>query len=247
MAKSPLTWNGVDSQGKPALWNSGQLWGGGSQPTTPTKPMYQLRVHLGFATASDHSLEETATSVLSKLYDEPIFANPPVSKAELQAALTAFSLAIAAALQGGPEATAEKNNKREDLISLLRKLAGFVQERHGNDLAVLLSSGFEAVSNNRAQSQLEQPKIKDILNGMTSQLILRVTRVENAKCYEVRYSLLAPNGAPGPLQSGGLHTSSRALPIGNLTPGGNYQFQVRAIGGITGYSDWSDPVSHMCM
>ena len=37
------------------------------------------------------------------------------------------------------------------------------------------------------------------------------------------------------------------MPVNGLTPGTNYTFQVRAIGGSTGYSDWSDPVSHMSM
>ncbi|MFO1481723.1 MAG: fibronectin type III domain-containing protein [Verrucomicrobiaceae bacterium] len=52
---------------------------------------------------------------------------------------------------------------------------------------------------------------------------------------------------PGPYQSGGLFTNSRSMAINGLTPGGNYQFQVRAVGGSTGYSDWSDPVSHMSL
>jgi len=33
----------------------------------------------------------------------------------------------------------------------------------------------------------------------------------------------------------------------NLTPGTTYNVQVRAIGGSTGYSDWSDPSSHMSL
>jgi hypothetical protein len=41
--------------------------------------------------------------------------------------------------------------------------------------------------------------------------------------------------------------SSRALPVGGLTPGSNYQFQVRAVGGSTSYSDWSNPVSHLSL
>lgn len=49
------------------------------------------------------------------------------------------------------------------------------------------------------------------------------------------------------MQNGGLFTNSRNMPINALTPGGNYQFQVRAVGGSTGYSDWSDPVSHMSL
>jgi hypothetical protein len=32
-----------------------------------------------------------------------------------------------------------------------------------------------------------------------------------------------------------------------LTPGTTYSLQVRAVGGSTGYSDWSDAVSHMSL
>jgi len=37
------------------------------------------------------------------------------------------------------------------------------------------------------------------------------------------------------------------MPVNGLVPGTMYQVQVRAIGGSTGYSDWSDAVHHMCM
>jgi len=47
-----------------------------------------------------------------------------------------------------------------------------------------------------------------------------------------------------PWVDGGLFTNSRGMPINALNPGDNYQFQARAVGGSTGYSDWSDAVSH---
>jgi len=53
--------------------------------------------------------------------------------------------------------------------------------------------------------------------------------------------------ASGAWQSGGLFTNSRSMPLNGLTPGTNYSLDVRAVGGSTGYSDWSDPVSHMSM
>ncbi len=34
--------------------------------------------------------------------------------------------------------------------------------------------------------------------------------------------------------------------IAGLAPGTAYVFQARAIGGSTGYSDWSNAVSRMC-
>jgi len=44
-----------------------------------------------------------------------------------------------------------------------------------------------------------------------------------------------------------MFTNSRSMPLNNLIPGTNYTVQVRAIGGSTGYSDWSDAVSHMSL
>src|SRR4051812_6558804 len=106
--------------------------------------MPQLRVLLGFTNAPDHALEETAGAVIAGLYDNPAFPGPPappVTKAELQAALTAFTESIAAQTNGGPAATAHKNDMRDALIALLRKLAGYAQEFGDNNLAKILSTG----------------------------------------------------------------------------------------------------------
>jgi hypothetical protein len=64
---------------------------------------------------------------------------------------------------------------------------------------------------------------------------------------KLEIAALGAGGAPGPWQGGGLFTNSRSMPLNGLTPGTNYTIQVRAVGGATGYSDWSDPVSHMSM
>jgi chitodextrinase len=37
------------------------------------------------------------------------------------------------------------------------------------------------------------------------------------------------------------------MTIDGLTAGTTYMFQVRAVGGSTRYSDWSNPVSRMCV
>ncbi len=108
----------------------------------------------------------------------------------------------------------------------------------------LRSSRFEAVSINTASVPLENPSIQEILNGVSGQLLPRIDRIKNAKGYEVRYALVAPNGTPGPLIDGGIFGSTRNLAINGLNPGDNYQMQIRAVGSSTGYSDWSDPVSH---
>ncbi|MBI3879313.1 MAG: fibronectin type III domain-containing protein [Verrucomicrobia bacterium] len=209
--------------------------------------MSTLRVLLGFVNAPDHFLEETAGAVIDNLYGKPAFPTPPVTKVALQAGLTAFTDAIAGQAQGGTAATADKNNKRDALVALLRQLAAYVQDKSGGDLATLLGSGFEAVSTSRAKQPLPKPQIAEINNGNSGQLLVKVKPVPNAKCYEGRYAALGAGGAAGPLQNAGLFTNSRAMPVNGLTPGTMYRFEFRAVGGTTGYSDWSDAVSHMSM
>lgn len=250
MAATPLTWDGTDAQGNSLRWDSTLTWDG----TLPqsNRRMPQLRVLLSFAQGPDMDLHERAQAVHDNLYTSPLWTVPPnpvipVTAVNLAAASTAFTAAIAAADQGGPPDTALKNDKRDALIDLLRHLANYVQENHGNDLAKLLASGFEAASTSNASGPLDAPTIKDILNSGSGQLTLRIGAIANAKCYEVRYALIGSGGTPGPWQSAPLFTSSRGIIVTGLTPGGNYTFQIRAVGGSTGYSEWSDAVSHMSL
>jgi len=207
-----------------------------------------LRVNLSFASTTDTGLDDFTEGVLLKLYPHASYPTPPVTSAALTTARNNFSTAVAAANLGGPAQTADKNNKREILVGLLRELAGYVQDHHGNDLAVLLGSGFFAVSTNRAPAPLPAPSIKKIRYGISGQLLVSITPVPNAKCYELRYALLAPDGTPGPWQTAPEpFTDSRSLKADNLTPGAEYKLQARAIGGTTGASDWSDAVTKRAM
>src|SRR5437867_2999593 len=104
-----------------------------------------------------------------------------------------------------------------------------------------------AMTRNRLPSPLPKPSITLIDNGHSTQLIVRVRAVPSAKSYEVRCAAIGAGGVQGAWQPGGIFTSSRSMPVNGLVPGTSYTFQVRAVGGSTGFSDWSDPLSHMCM
>jgi len=69
---------------------------------------------------------------------------------------------------------------------------------------------------------------------------------EKRNKYEVRSAAVGADNAPGSWQSDGLFTNSRSMTVAGLVPGTTYSFQVRAVGGSTRYSDWSNPVSRMC-
>ena len=51
----------------------------------------------------------------------------------------------------------------------------------------------------------------------------------------------------GDWEPGVFSSDSRRIVFEGLTPGTIYTVQVRALGGSTGQSDWSDPSSHMAM
>jgi hypothetical protein len=206
----------------------------------------RIRIADRLKSQSAEQLITTAGAVISGLTNNPAFPVPTVDLKAVQTAADDLNVALAAQLHGGMAATAEKNNKQEALIALLRKLKHYVEDNCGNDLAVMLTSGFQAAATTRNRAPLSNPSILDVYHGNSAELVVKATSIARAKCYEVRIAAVNAGNTPGPWQSAGLFTAARSLIIRGLTPGTTYVFQVRAIGGSTGYSDWSNPVSRMC-
>lgn len=204
----------------------------------------RLRVSQTFANNSDNYLVATTASVIVNLYPNAELPSPPVPKLTLETIFTAFTGARAVQSQGGTLATSLKNDRREELIAQLRNLAFYVQVASNNSLSVLLSSGFQPVSTNRAQAQLDTPAVIRITPGVSEQSLVTLTAVANSRCLELQVAEIGEDGIPGPFVSVGLFSNSRKIPVNNQIPGRMYGYQGRAIGGLTGYSDWSDVVTH---
>ncbi len=206
----------------------------------------QIRIADGLLKQSAEQLVTTAGAVVTGLTGNAAFPAPTVDLKAVQSAADSLNEALAAQAHGGTAETAEKNIRKETLIELLRKVKRYVEDNCGNDLAVLLSSGFQAAVLTRIRSPLASPSILSIDFGNSTELKLRVTAIGHAKCYEVRSASVGADNAPGPWQAAGVFTNSRSMTITGLVPGTTYMFLVRAVGGSTGSSDWSNPVSHMC-
>ena len=203
--------------------------------------MTNYRVSLSFAQLSDPDLSDFTNTVGTSLTNNADFTKPPITPATLTTQLDDFNTAQAASSGGGPQATAAKNDARAVVETSLRLLANYVQGA-ANDLPSLLSSGFQTVNRNTSSSPLEKPAVLAVENAASTQLLLRLSPITNARAYEVRVSY-GPNGWQGV----GVFTQARRVVVENLTPGTTYNIQARAVGGSTGYSDWSDPVSHMAL
>jgi chitodextrinase len=200
------------------------------------------KVSLGFAELSDTGLDNFAQGVIAALTGNPTYPTPPVTLANLQAAVDDFTTRMAAAQTGGVSETAAKNNSRDVLVGMLRKVATYVQLTCNDDPSLLLTSGFQMQSTNRASAPLEKPHGLNIKNGGSGRLVARVDPVKNANTYEGRTK--AANGEWLPSVFSG---DSRRITFSGLSPGTNYTIEVRALGGSTGQSDWSDPSTHMAM
>jgi hypothetical protein len=202
--------------------------------------MASLRVALGFAQLPDSELSDFSGSVVLKMQGNPGYITPVVPLGDITAARTAFDTAIIAAAQGGTELTAIKRAARAALVVLLRTQAAYVQSIAGDDQALLLSSGFWNTSTERVRKPLPKPSILSIDNFATTQLLAKATPLDNARAYEARFRVGAQ-----PWQNAGVFTKARGILLSNLIPGSMCDVQVRGVGGSLGYSDWSDPVSHM--
>lgn len=203
--------------------------------------MPNYRVSLSFVKLRDADLDEFGSTVVASLTGNASFPTPLVPLATLGTARTDFHDALVEASGGGAMDVAMKNQKRLVLEDLLRQEASYVQGLAGQDLAMLLSSGFNANSTNRSRSPLEKPVVASLENLATTMLLLRLDPVVNARAYEVQ----TRNG--GGWVPAGIFTQARSIVLPGFTPGQTYTVQARAIGGATGYSDWSNPVSHMAM
>ena len=205
-----------------------------------------VRIADRLTTQSAEQLVATAATIITGLTGNAAFPSLPVDLKTVQAAVDDLNSAIVAQAHGGPAATAEKHHKKDALIALLRQLKHYVEDHCGNDVAVVLTSGFQPAVINRTRVPLDNPAILAVDLGNSGELVLKVTPIARVKCYEVRFAANGAGAVPGNWQTAGLFTNSRSITVGNLTPGTAYTVQVRAVGGSTGYSEWSNPVSRMC-
>jgi hypothetical protein len=96
----------------------------------------RIRIADRFKSQSAEQLITTTGAVITGLTDNPAFPAPTVDLKAVQAAADELNAALAAQAHGGTAATAEKNNKQEALIALLRKLKHYVEDNCGNDLCL---------------------------------------------------------------------------------------------------------------
>jgi hypothetical protein len=203
--------------------------------------MPNIRTNRKFATLPDTDLSRFAGKVIDGLTKNTQFPTPPVAVEDLTSAKTAFDQAVVKAVKGGSLATAKKNAARAALVDALTKDASYVDINCDEDLSLLLSSGYEPVSTNRAQRMLNAPQIIAVEPVQSGQLRARIKADPHSKSFVGRIKE-AGGTEFGPSIS---FKNSRSILFKGLTAGVTYVLELMAVGGSTGQSDWSEPATKM--
>jgi hypothetical protein len=167
--------------------------------------------------------------------DPTKFPNLPVDPKDIVAQANDLAAKQAAMITGGSVEKAARDKAFQLLASSLDLDANIVEVVAGNDLELLLSTGYLPVSTNRACSPLDPTAIASLSNNGTGSVLLRLMPVTNAKSYQVQLS----TDAGKTWTEAGIYTQARRVVLNALTPATTYQVRARAIGGSTGASDWT--------
>ena len=204
--------------------------------------MAAVRVLLAFRRLPASGLCLYALKVHDAMAGNSLFPDPPFDLAELKSSAQALEQADIAAQDRGSALIDRRKRLEQGVIGQLRELAAYVQFIAQGNPQIIYAAGFETASQNTSQTPLPRPQLYSIYNPASTQLGLKVKPLRNARVYEVQVH--TGDGQWRPQQT---FQNTRRMWVTGLVPGTMYWVRVRAIGGSTGQSDWSDTVSHMCI
>ena len=217
------------------------------------KRQHPIKSLLNFRTLTAEVVLSTSTHIFTEIYNNPNYTPPqapapPVDPATLKSANDSLAAAIAAAVDGGKKAIAQKKAQKDVVVKLLTQLAHYAEANCKDDVTIFLSSGFTAKSSIRATTPPASESIRKIEPGPDSgDMRVSLMKYTDAASYEIRWALLGTDGVPGAwtTQAIGKIIKSPST-ISGLKPATTYVFQARALT-KTGYSDWSDSVTRVAV
>jgi hypothetical protein len=204
--------------------------------------MRKAKVLRSYQRKSDTALSEFALHVKTEMDGNALFPTPAIAAGVMEDAANDFNTAIGNAIDGSKADTVAKNVARTALILKLDAQADYVEGIANGDVGKILSSGFDATKTTITSSPLATPNINSVRNHASGKLKLIITAIKNASGYEVQASV-----GSGAWVTVATPASTRLMIVEGLTPGTLYNLRVRAIGGSTGHSEWSDVVGHMSL
>jgi hypothetical protein len=173
--------------------------------------------------------------------DPALFPNLPFDPKTISTMAADLIAKQGATITGGTPETAARDKAFDALADALNADANIVENVVGLNMEMLLATGFLPVSTNHTSSPLDDTDIVSLQNNGTTQALLQLLPVRNARSYQLQIST---DGGKTWLEAG-ISTRATRIVLPNLTPGTTYFVRARAIGGSTGASAWAAPRSIM--
>ncbi|MEC3879127.1 fibronectin type III domain-containing protein [Parapedobacter sp. 10938] len=195
----------------------------------------------GFLRMRDDELARQTATIIQAMTDNANFATPVPDLPSLQAGLDDYLLKLSVATKrGGTEETALKNEAKEVLADLLRKLAFYVNNNTGGMLSVLKSSGFPTTDYPMAgdlPGRVYDVRIRD--GRFDGEVNITFKPVNKVLFYEYRYAL-SIKGETEPQWGDPVMTTRSKLNYLTVPQRmREYVVQVRSVNAY-GRSPWSD-------
>ena len=193
---------------------------------------------------NDAQLVTDVTAITTAMTGNPSYPTPLPSLADVTTAKDGFVTALANAADGGTLLTAIKNEKRAELVALVRNLASYAQVACNGDMTVLLSSGFPIQKPQREPvGVLPAPaRLTMTLGPRSGELRTAAERIPGAAIYN--WQLTTAANPTVVLQS--VQTTAASVTFDGLTPGVVYRAVANVVG-AAGPSNWSEPVTQMAL
>jgi Fibronectin type III domain len=207
-----------------------------------------IKAKLGFNKKMPTEILLSANAVHVGINDDTEdYGKPPIEMPTFKSNIDLLSEKITAALDGGKQAIAERDQQTGVVIKMMHQLAHYVEANCKDDLPTFLKSGFQSASTARNKPKRLSQFIRQIVHGPNSgQLLITLIAVAGASSYEVRWAPVGTGGALGPWTNHGVARIRPATSITGLTPGTPYAIQVRSLSD-SGYSDWTDSITRISM
>jgi hypothetical protein len=201
----------------------------------------KAKVLRNYKRKSDGDLGEFAQNVHDGIVANGSFPTGGITAVGFQTDITSFITTAAHAVKGSDTDRANRDNARAALTVDLDALADWTDLTADGDVSIITAFGFEPTATTRSTSVLAVPRINSVINYANTKLKLLVGNVPKAHGFEVQVS-----SGTGPWVLQASFPSTRNMILENLVPGTLYNIRVRALGGSTGYSEWSSVATCMC-
>jgi hypothetical protein len=217
-----------------------------------TKKQHPIKAVLGLRKLTPEVVLSTSTHIFTEIYNAnytpPQAPAPPVDQATLKSANDSLAAAVAAAVDGGKKAIAQKKAQKEVVVKLVTQLAHYAEANCKDDMTIFLSSGFTARPSARTATPPVSESIKKIEPAPESgRMLITLMKYPGAASYEIRWALLGADGTPGTWTSQPIGSIKSATTISGLKAGATYAFQARAVKKTGEYSDWGDSITRIVL